>query len=1227
MGVNKRLIGAGAGSGGFVNEENFGIVTYTGNSSDQSITGLGFKPDFVWIKERSQADNHNVIDSSRGTNKIISPNLTNAEFTSGRFTSFDSDGFTLANNNETNDNGVTYVAWCWKANGGSTSTNNDGEITTTVQANQDAGFSIVTFDGITDPGEKRSFGHGLSQAPEFIWMKRRGSAQHPAVFAQNDGSWGYFDGTSSTGVLIDYASNITVNSTVIDIVDLAEWFADASSEYVYWCWHSVPGYSKIGTYEGNGSTNGPIVETGFEPAFLMIKRVDTADAWYIYDNKRNTTNPRNKILLANSDTAELTNTQYYSIDFLSNGFQPRSDVSTATNDSGGTYLYMAFAANPDTEAPTLANSFNIETYGGNSSTNSITGLGFSPNFIWLKERSGTDRHVLIDTLRGQDSQITTNNTDAETTFASNFDSFDTDGFTLGSATETNGDGEDYVAWTWKADDNEPTIFGGPAKAVYKFEDNVNDVTGNFNGSATSITYNSSGKYNKSAVFNGTNSRITNTSSSISTTFSSTSITISAWFKFSATLASGRTYMVVLQGGGYQEYVGLYLESNKCGVIVGNFTQDYRLGSDDVNDGNWHHLVLTREGQSFSGLKAYLDGSPMSESATGNAGGGTLTFNTISLGYNSSISSNYFNGELDQVRIYRGAITDTQVAELYAETVSDNDDLSFGGPAETIVSANANAGFSIVKYTGIGANLQVPHGLSSAPELLIIKGLETTNDWAVLHKDGGDGDFLQLNSDSPESGAGSIFGSTFTRPTATYFTVGNTGETGTADKQYIALCFHSVSGYSKIGSYTGSTTGVTVTVGFKPDFLLIKSNSNTEHWAILDTRRGTGKVINPNRNNAESASTLNTFTVSDTGFSFPHQDTADAMLNENGYSYIYLAIAKNVPSINTLANSFKAVTYTGTGSAQSITGLGFKPDLTWFKDRGRTREHILSDSVRGAGREISSDTADAEETDRGVGSFDTDGFSFSDGNTNYNDSGQSYVAWCWKAGNTWQSNGDGSISSTINANTGNGFSIVRYRGAGGSSAQTLGHGLSSAPEWILTKKLGASQDWHVYHKDLNGGTTPANYFVKLNSSAAESLNTGSPPSVFAGTEPTSTVFSVGSTLQESDDYIAYCWHGVSGFSKFGSYTGNGSSQDITGLGFQPDFVINKARSSSHDWNVTDSARGNQKGLNPNTNAVEGAQSPFGVTFISDGFTVADNSGGGASVNGNGIEYIYMAFKMN
>ena len=136
MSINDKLLKSAAGAGGLTPSENFKVVTYTGNSSTNAITGVGFKPDLCWIKERSEAENHNWIDSTRGTSNILASNSSAAQFTSTRFTSFDTDGFTLANNNETNDNGVTYVAWCWKANGGTTSSNSDGSITTTVQTNK-----------------------------------------------------------------------------------------------------------------------------------------------------------------------------------------------------------------------------------------------------------------------------------------------------------------------------------------------------------------------------------------------------------------------------------------------------------------------------------------------------------------------------------------------------------------------------------------------------------------------------------------------------------------------------------------------------------------------------------------------------------------------------------------------------------------------------------------------------------------------------------------------------------------------------------------------------------------------------------------------------------------------------------------------------------------------------------------------------------------------------------
>ena len=214
-----------------------------------------------------------------------------------------------------------------------------------------------------------------------------------------------------------------------------------------------------------------------------------------------------------------------------------------------------------------------------------------------------------------------------------------------------------------------------------------------------------------------------------------------------------------------------------------------------------------------------------------------------------------------------------------------------------------------------------------------------------------------------------------------------------------------------------------------------------------------------------------------------------------------------------------------------------------------------------------------------------------------------------------------IQSIVSANQASGFSIVKWDGTG--SASTVGHGLSAAPEIILTKRLNGVGDWYSFSVFANGGTTPANYFLKLNSSDAETLNTGSPPSVFAGTVPTATVFSVGTTLSgsSSDNYIAYCFTSISGFNKIGTYSGTGSSNPITGLGFSPNWVMIKATTATENWAIFDTSRG-ENVLYANAADAESAFSPF--TFDSDGFTVPAASG---MTNGSGQTYIYMAFKEN
>ena len=248
MSLNKRLMSSEAAA--LVPSENFNTVIYTGNSNDQSITGVGFQPDFVWIKERSEAENHNQIDSTRGTGKILSSNLAGAEFASGRFTSFDTDGFTLSNNNESNDDGVTYVAYCWKANGGTTSSNSDGSGTSTVQVNTDAGFSIakMTFAG------EGSIGHGLGVAPDLVILKGMDAAEDWQVYHSAVGTGKYLKLNTTGAVATRAASFSTVNSTIVT----NDW-TGGSVEWIMYSFVSVNGYSKIGSYTGNGDAFGPII--------------------------------------------------------------------------------------------------------------------------------------------------------------------------------------------------------------------------------------------------------------------------------------------------------------------------------------------------------------------------------------------------------------------------------------------------------------------------------------------------------------------------------------------------------------------------------------------------------------------------------------------------------------------------------------------------------------------------------------------------------------------------------------------------------------------------------------------------------------------------------------------------------------------------------------------------------------------------------------------------------
>ena len=332
--------------------EYFTTTLYTGNESTNAITNSAnagdFQPDWVWLKSRNSATHHRLYDSSRGALKNILSSAANTEATTANsLTSFDSNGFTLGSDDNSNQNTKTFVAWQWKANGGTTSSNGDGNITSTVQANTTAGFSIVLFTGNATAGQ--TVGHGLGVKPEIIFAKNRSNGNNWNVYAEPVDNTGnnYLSLNGTVGKESDFNmwNDTAPTSSVITLGDRNE-TNGSSHNMVFYCFHSVKGYSKIGSYTGNGNADGTFVYTGFKPAWIMLKRTDSSNNWNIFDSKRDVDNQVGNVLYANLTSAEEADASHSSAnDFLSNGFKLK-ETGNAVNGSGATYIYMAFAEHP-----------------------------------------------------------------------------------------------------------------------------------------------------------------------------------------------------------------------------------------------------------------------------------------------------------------------------------------------------------------------------------------------------------------------------------------------------------------------------------------------------------------------------------------------------------------------------------------------------------------------------------------------------------------------------------------------------------------------------------------------------------------------------------------------------------------------------------------------------------------------------------------------------------------
>jgi|TARA_R100000084_G_scaffold13696_1_gene4653 hypothetical protein len=875
----------------------FKTVAWTGNGQAGRAVTVGFKPDLVWVKSTTHANSWVVQDSTRGVNSLVSLNTNGTELDStwrgnyGQIASFTTTGFTVNAGSQSsgnfNSSGHTYIAYCWKANGGTTSTNSDGSTNTEIQGNSDLGLNIVKFTASGGGGQ--TWGHGLGVVPDLIILKvYTNETNNWQVWTPAIGNKAYLTlDTTNARVSRDDSFSSVTKDTVTN-----SW-TSANADRIAYCFKSMPGVSKIGTYEGNGSAEGPIVNTGFEPQFLMIKNIDGTEgggaSWLIYDNNRSSANPRTKRLWANDSAASATYYQY-AVDFFSNGFQIANYNSNwGHNNNGENYLYVAFGANADTTTPALANSFDALTWTGDSSAKTINN-GFKTGLLWTKARNVSHHWGIWDIVRGPREWLIANENSDNDIGNYGVEEFNATSTKLyGSFSPSNTTGSNYIGWFWKAHSNEPTLTqltaAASARVIYNLNANANDSTGTVNATASGITY-SAGKFGNAATYSGTNASSGSKIYAANSIYgsSTTVFTVSLWIKMNNT-----TGEIPLAGnggtiGGTHGYA-VYAENGRLALTFrnSNGSQEFHYGP-NINNNEWRHVALTLDNGPWV---LYLDGREVKRGVTNNyVNNLTPSFDTYFGNRWNRNENGVISGQMDQIRIYDKALTSSAITELYTETTSENDTQAIGTPyptsTESVVSANNNAGFSVVKWDQLGGNdVIVPHGLTSAPEWIITKAITDNDNWFVYHTSMGTGKLVYLNLNNSmatdANGYSAVGATTFT------------SRLSNSDVSMISYCWAPKSNYSNFGTYTGDgNAGKAITTGFQPDLIITKDIDNADNWRAYDSARGFNYPIYPSSSVIEDNNSNGVSGVTSTGFTLGNGNLS----NRSGADYIYAAFKIN-----------------------------------------------------------------------------------------------------------------------------------------------------------------------------------------------------------------------------------------------------------------------------------------------------------------------------------------------
>jgi hypothetical protein len=880
--------------------EGFNTVTYLGNGATNKVSGVGFSPDLVWVKDRVDGSENNwLFDTVRGAPLGLSSNLTSGEFTlSTSLTSFNADGFSVGTDGKSNRSGDSYVAWCWDA-GGTTVSNADGSITSSVRANPAYGFSVVTWTG-NGVNTAQSIGHGLSSVPKFLIIKSRTTGYNWTALhgATTNGTYNLnTTGAINTGWA--GSSNGAFNPSNVSSTTFSTAPGSASSiypnqngdNYVAYCFSEIAGYSKISSYTANTTTPPVVTGLGFRPAFLMVKNTSRGEDWAIVDNTRDVGAPITKYLAPNNSAAEVSSVGR--VTFNDDGFTINAPAGYTFNfQTGDTYIYMAFkdtreyafwlddsgnnndwqpnggittestvtdtptpyadggnyaVLNPlqSTIAPTGGN-LEIASGGGETCPKATIQLPLTGKWYWETycTQTGTDNFIGVTTNAGGLTFSGTERSYRKTGVKSN-----------------NGVTTSYGA-TWASGDTLGVAVDMDAGSITFYKNGVSqgvaftDLTG-INWSPHFYCYINAGH----AVNFGQRPFAYTPPTGFKTLHTGNlpdSAIVNGAAYFAATLYSGNggplTINNEVNGVGFQPD---WIWSKSRDSVGSNAVNDSVRGAD------------ARLNTESTGAETTQAGFPDSY----NANGVTLdSFVTSGKDY-----------VLWQWKAGGAAVSNTS------------------GSITSQVSASPTAGFSVVTYTGTGSAATVGHGLGAVPRFIIAKRRNAAVNWFV-----GSGAFPSwsyalegLNTTSAaNSGATAVWNAT--TPTSSVFSIGS--DLGASGGTYVAYCFSEVSGYSSFGSYVGNgnSNGPFVNLGFRPAFVIIKGTLNTgDNWRVFDAARNPYNFCNldlyPNLSNAEGTNTGGIDLVSN-GFKVRNggSDT-----NTNANTYIYMAFAEN-PFKNSLA---------------------------------------------------------------------------------------------------------------------------------------------------------------------------------------------------------------------------------------------------------------------------------------------------------------------------------------